>query len=192
MLHFEPFINAKLLCSLFLIISVAVMTAFFLKNIGNLNRHWHQIENKFHLPFFLTSIAYIKLCGELEWLKISQFGILNNQTIKNFFSTITSLIFIDLLGSFFVVYFFVNFERHSEREGLALGLACIFTYSFEINTLVIFTAMNIYFLPQTCLEDRFKDLDKFRMQVVVCLMALMHVLQYVLWMNPGPCYNCFN
>ena len=67
----------------------------------------------------------------------------------------------------------------------------IFEYFLRL-FIIIFTVFNISFLPQTCLDHRFQHLDNLRMKIVLCLLAWMHLLQLVLWMNPGQCENCFN
>ena len=85
---------------------------------------------------------------------------------------------------------FFFFTKMKKSVSVLNILACfVLLYSFDLNTILIFTVVNLYSIPETRISNNPSRVEKWRTIIVFCNMIILHVLQGALWMNPGPCFD---
>ena len=87
------------------------------------------------------------------------------------------------------------FESHlkGKEKEIILNILSILAlcYHFDEGALFIFTAFNVHYLAAASNIYNFKNLFIARDGMILSTMALFHLLQYTIWMNPGPDYRTF-
>mgnify|MGYP000451091564 CR=1 FL=1 len=90
-----------------------------------------------------------------------------------------------LIGSITIHFIKRSIDLDFVSKNSSMPIFC----QFGLYTLFIFTAVNIYCLPLLRIDRMYWESEALRSIVVLCLMVMMHILQFTLWMNPGPCYE---